>query len=89
MSGVLVRVDEISDVFYARRENTSSAFSNEAPNDGYLVISYDAGGNIVGIKLMAASEMPHEFWRRHPDRGVIPPDLLDAIDAWVQSRQAH
>jgi hypothetical protein len=43
---------------------------------------------IVGVQLIAANEMPTEFWlAEHPSRRELPQDILRSIDAWIRSRQ--
>ena len=81
-SSVVVDYDASADVLYVRRSDARTVNSNDAPNDGYLILSNDATGAIVAAKLMAASEMPVAFWPTHPDRELIPRDV---IDAWVRA----
>lgn len=75
--------DAQADVIYVRSEGARSVTSNEAPSDGHLILSTDASEAVVGTTLMAASEMPADFWCTHPDRGLVPTDLLAAMDAWI------
>ena len=60
--------------------------SREAAHDGYLIVNLDAAGAIVGVQLLAASEVPSALWRNHPDRGALPDDIARTIDAWVDAR---
>lgn len=82
---VTVDYDAHGDVLYVFRKGAKVKHSSETPNDGYVIVSYDATEAIVGVTLLGASEMPVAFWPTHPDRGAIPPDLLEALDAWVQA----
>lgn len=86
---VQIRVDEENDVLYAKRKGTSSRNSNEAPHDGGLILSYDSRGDVVGITLLAAHEMPSDLWLRHSDREALPSDILSALDTWMGSRNRH
>jgi len=84
-STVVVDYDSQGDVLYVRRSDARVTNSNEAPSDGYLILSNDATGAIVAAKLMAASEMPVAFWPTHPDRELIPLDLRAEMDVWVRA----
>lgn len=84
---VSLTIDERADVLYARRPGVPIRTSREAPGDSYLILNLDAGGNVVGVQLLAAHEMPADFWREHPDRGALPPDLLAALDRWMREQR--
>lgn len=84
---MIVDYDEVCDVIYVRRDDARTVNSEEAPNDGCLILSDDAQGETVAAKLLFVSEMPPEFWWSHPDRGLIPADVLSAMDAWIGGRR--
>jgi hypothetical protein len=81
-NAVRVTLDDLGDVLYATRGDPV-ATAKEAPTDSYLILSLDTQGRVVGVQLLAAHEMPPEFWLRHPDRAALPADLLSAIDEWM------
>jgi len=84
---VQLRFDTDRDVLYAKRADASIRRSAEAPSDGYLILNCDAEGRVVGVQLLAAQEMPNAAWRQHPDRGALPPDLLAALDDWMNGHR--
>lgn len=86
-SGSIVTVDYDAhgDVLYVFRKGYKSKYSDDAPNDGYVIVGYDAADSIIGVTLLAASEMPVAYWPTHPDRELIPLDLRAEMDAWVRA----
>jgi hypothetical protein len=54
-----------------------------AEHDGWLLVNRDDADDVVGVQLLAASEMPRGFWAVHPDREEIPADILAALDRWI------
>lgn len=82
MSAVRLTIDDIQDVLYAKRDGGIVKKSREAPHDGYLILNFGPDGAIVGIQVVEARGMVPEEWRRHPDRGLVPPDILEAVDRW-------
>lgn len=83
---VLLRYDNESDVLYVKRAGATIHTSREAAHDGGLIVNLDAAGAIVGVQLLAASELPAALWRNHPDRSALPDDIARTIDAWVDAR---
>ncbi len=83
---VLLRHDGGSDVLYVKRAGATIRTSREAAHDGGLIVNLDAAGAIVGVQLLAASELPAALWRNHPDRSVLPDDIARTIDAWLDAR---
>lgn len=86
MTDVLLRHDGGSDVLYVKRAGATIRTSREAAHDGYVIHNLDAAGAIVGVQLLAASELPSALWRNHPDRGALPDDIARTIDGWVDGR---
>lgn len=85
-STVVVDYDSRDDVLCVRRSDATDVATAEAPYDGAgIYLSSDASGVVVLVTIMAASGMPVGLWPTHPDRGLMPPDLLDAIDTWVRA----
>jgi len=85
-AGLIVTVDYDAhgDVLYVFHKGAKAKYSDETPHDGYVIVSYDAADSIVGVTLLAASEMPIAFWPTHPDREMIPLDLRAEMDAWIR-----
>lgn len=79
---VNVKHDGAADVLYVLRNVARVSISREAPDDGYMILNYDSFGSIVGVQLMCASEMDMNYWRSHPDRSVLPVDILAELDSW-------
>lgn len=80
-----VKHDDSADVLYVRRDVARIVNSKEAPDDGYLILNYDSLGSVVGVQLLFASEMDLIYWRSHPDRNVLPVDILTELDSWFDS----
>lgn len=80
-----VSYDPDADVLYVWRTGVSFHRSKEAKHDGYLILNMDSQGEVVGVQLLSARQMPASFWATHPDRGAIPSDILGAIDVWVDT----
>jgi uncharacterized protein YuzE len=83
---ISVSVDTAADVLYVKREHARIVDSAFAPNDSDFVVNYDDVHNVVGVQLIAAAELEPRLWFEHPDRLLIPSDILDAIDAWFKAR---
>lgn len=78
--------DPDADVLYVHRIGTSIHRSKEAEHDGYLILNMDSQGEVVGVQLLSARQMPASFWATHPDRDAIPSDILGAINTWIDTR---
>lgn len=84
-SDVRMTHEPVGDVLYALRSGVHVAKSRTAPEDDYLILNMDTVGNIVGVQLICAATMPVSFWKDHPDREIVPQDLLTALDTWIGS----
>lgn len=84
MNSVL-KYDNMADVLYVRLNNAPIAYSSESPNDGNLIINYGFKRNVVGIQMLAVSELEFFDWLEHPDRQLFATDLLVIIDEWMKS----
>jgi uncharacterized protein YuzE len=78
-----VTYDRQADVLYVVRRGTEIVDTMPAEHDGWLLVNRDDADDVVGVQLLAASEMPRGFWAVHPDREDLPPDLLEALDRWI------
>jgi hypothetical protein len=93
MSELVVWVDSNREVVSVRRAGARVVTSRDAQHDGYLYLDLDEREQVVGVRLVAANEMPPEYWMKHPDRCEIPPDLLAKLDETIPTvyrrRHAH
>jgi hypothetical protein len=80
-----VTYDRNADVLSVVRRGAEIADTMPAEHDGWLLVNRDDADDVVGVQLLAASEMPRRFWLTHPDREELPPDILDALDRWVMT----
>ena len=83
---LLASVDSTGEVISVRRRNSAIVSSRDAAHDGYLFLDLDASSNVVGARLVAANEMPLEYWLQHPDRAELPGDILTAFDELLGRR---
>lgn len=79
---VRLTVDGTQDVLYAKRTDGIVKNSAEAPNDDYLILNFAADGSVIGIQVIEAHGLIPDEWKRHPDRGLVPPDILEEVDRW-------
>lgn len=80
-----ITCDTDAGVLYARRVGVRIATSRYGEADTLLVLNLDAEGDVVGLQLEGALELTPAEWRQHPDRGLIPPDMLAKIDGWFST----
>lgn len=76
-------LDQATDVLYARIPDAGIARSREAPSDGFVILNEDESGAVVGVQILYASEFA-EHWGEHPDRHLLPVELIEALDRWVE-----
>lgn len=79
---VLIRFDNDTDVVSAFLAGSKSSDVAPAPFDRHLLLDRDEGGCIVGIEVHGARALVPAAWRTHPDRVVVPPDILEQVDSW-------
>jgi hypothetical protein len=84
-----VTYDRRADVLSVVRRGAETVDTMPAEHDGWLLVNRDHADDVVGVQLLAASEMPRGFWAVHPDREEIPPDLLAALDRWIGAVHLH
>ena len=74
--------DDIGDILFVQK--SEPVLFKTCPEDSYVVFLSDKNDIIIGIKLMAASEMPYQYWvSHHSARKKLPEDIQKAVDAWV------
>lgn len=83
-----IAYDVMSDVLYANLAGSGNsdralAYSREAPTDSYLILSYDFKGNVGGLILLCAKQMPRDYWLKHPDKEKVPALLHNAVSEWL------
>lgn len=81
-------LDTAADVLYVKLEGVRIATSREAPSDDYLILNEDNEGRVVGVQVMFASEFA-DSWCAHPDKEMLPAELLLALDNWTSERRLH
>ena len=82
-----IHEDKVQDVLYIVRADGYIFTSSPTPNDGYLILDFDRDGTTVGARLLDARGMPAAEWKRHPDRHLIPRDLLFGLDEWFDAKE--
>jgi hypothetical protein len=80
---ILISFDDLTEVLSAYVAGTRTAHFGPAPSDGHLMLERDHDGNVVGVELLTSSLSGLPFWKRHPDRGVVPTELVAEIDRWL------
>lgn len=73
-------LDEVRKVLYVREFDAYPFTSREAPRDGGLILSYDRAGAIIGVQLIDPEALRGKPWQQHPDRELLPADLLALLD---------
>ena len=59
---------------------------NHPHQDSNLLFHLDEDLKIVAVDLLFADDMPATYWlTKHPDRNLIPPAILGAMDGWFIS----
>jgi uncharacterized protein YuzE len=76
-------LDKNQDVLYIKYRDILSHHGKEAPHDGYLILNYAEDGSVVGLQILDATKITWNEWIQHPDRSLIPSDILQVIDRWV------
>jgi uncharacterized protein YuzE len=84
----VIRFDNLTDVVSAFIEDTKTAEYRPAPSDCHIMIERDAAGSVVGVELCGASRITRARWEHHPDRNIVPSDLLVELDRWLAMRWA-
>ena len=82
----MIDFDAMTDVLVVQRDGAAIVKGRPSPHDNHLMLELDAGGAVVGLLLMSASVRILSAWRAHPDRGLLPPDILAEVDAWLEQR---
>lgn len=73
--------DVTTDVLYVKLCNAAIVTSREAPTDDGLILNEDCGGHVVGVQLLEASKAK---WSNHPDRGLVPQPMAQALDTAIK-----
>ena len=87
-SAIVLTFDDVQDVLYAKRVSAIVKSSAEAPSDSYLILNMASDGSVVGVQVVDANGIPTEEWKHHPDRSLVPKDILDVVDRWISERKA-
>ena len=83
---VEVDFDDLTDVLSAFVAGTTTDRVLPAPCDGHLLVERDASGNVIGVEVLNASALRYSFWQTHPDRNILPYEILQVLDSWISSR---
>jgi uncharacterized protein YuzE len=81
----IIHHDAASDVLYAKLPDRKVVRSAPLPDDDFVILNVDAGGEVVGVQLLEATEMNRGRWREF-FRNAIPITLFEAIDYWLAIR---
>lgn len=88
-SRIIVRFDSVLDVLAATRAGAAVVRARPSKSDGRLILRLDSGGAVVGLEILGPTEIRPQFWREHPDRHILPPELLSEVDAWMEELWSH
>lgn len=80
---IMIDFDDLTDVVVVQRDGAAIVKARPAPHDNHLMFELDASGAVVGIEVMGASDRVPSFWRGHPDRGLVPAEILSEADRWL------
>jgi hypothetical protein len=83
MNELQVSLDRAREVVTIRRAGARIADSRDAEHDTYLFLDLDDENRVVGVRLVAANEMPPDYWQHHPDRASLPRDILSKLDELI------
>lgn len=81
--GLVAWVDPTGEVISVRRQDVNVTSSRDAAHDGYLFLDLDGSKHVVGARLVAANQMPPDYWSHHPDRAELPDDILAKFDELI------
>lgn len=84
----MIVFDELTDVVSVYVDGTRAERARPAPIDSHILLELDASGGVVGVEVMRASDLARNRWAEHPDRSVVPTDLLSELDRWLAHRWA-
>lgn len=76
-------------MLYVKRKGASIARSRESAHDNELVLNLDVNGTVVGVQLLSVGGLPWSVWLNHPDRGSLPNELRDDLDAYLAEMLQH
>jgi hypothetical protein len=85
---VLIDFDGLTDVVSVYLADTMAAHFGPAPTDHHMLVERDEGGRVVGVEVLGASALVPSFWNRHPDRHILPSEILDELDRWLKHHWA-
>ncbi len=83
---LVITFDTESDVLYLRRTGYELRSSNPLPSDAFIIVNRDLAGEVVGLQVLYASDLPR-VWAEHPDRHLLPPEFTRTLDTWVPPAQ--
>lgn len=87
-SRVLIKFDDLTDVVSVYLADTIADRVRPAPHDRHMMLEVDTAGSVVGVEVQGASSRMRARWELHPDRSLLPGDLLLELDAWLNHRWA-
>lgn len=80
---VHVQYDEVVDVLDVYLDGML-AHRVGTGQDGHIIFEWDDKGEVVGVEILGSSTLYPGMWKRHPDRGSMPPPILEAVDQYVE-----
>lgn len=86
MTSLAIDVDDRTGTLYAKLPGTRMVVSDHAPNDDDIVLNLDEKNRVIGVIIIDAVDADAESWLAHPDRALIPEEMLKHLDAWFRSR---
>jgi len=87
-SRIKVVFDDLTDAVSVFVIGTRSARVRPSPNDPRMLLEFDSCNVVVGVDVLGASVLVPSAWQQHPDRALIPRDILRELDSWLAHRWA-
>jgi hypothetical protein len=82
---VVVRYDEVTDVLDVYFEHDADLWAVDRPSesDDLMLLAIGIDATIIGVKILyLRKSLPMEYWNIHPERAVLPKELVEAIDTF-------
>lgn len=82
--------DDLTDLLcvYYDEDFLVGAEVSPAPADNHILLTRmkNPPNRVICVEVMGAKALIPDKWLTHPDRPLIPNDLLQEIDVWVEQR---
>jgi uncharacterized protein YuzE len=82
-SNLAVTYDTHNNVLYVCLTDQIIKSSKTPEDDNFVILNYNANGEIVGLQLLEFSDATETYWRSFEKE--IPPILFNAVLNWIGS----